>query len=311
MNRDSSATNGAVRWSRRDLALANAALAGAIFLWGSFYSSVEELLQTWDIFSATAGRTVLGTAILLLALLLREGPRAFSPTQPWRRIVLLGGVGFGLFCIFITIGIGNAGTIASAFVATTTPIVTAFMARLILKQRLRPQTLIGAALALAGGVLMALKGGVVEFHGGEILVFTAAVCFAWYSIMVPRWLPGYSQLSIAALTVGSGTMFTVLFWVFAWLFQVTEIRYEFSPRSIGLLVYIAVASICLAVMFWNYGVVRLGAPVASLYSNLAPVFAALVAMVFGIYPTMMQILGGAIILSGVIVAQHRRVERPG
>lgn len=288
----------------RERVLANGALTAAIFLWGSFYSVVEDLLRTWDIFSATAGRMILGSAILLVALFLREGPRAFSPALPWGRIVLLGGIGFGLFCIFITIGIGNAGTIASAFVYTTTPIVTAFMARVILKQRLGGATLVGAALALAGGVLMALKGGDVDVHGGEILVFAAVLCFAWYSIMVPRWMTGHSQLSIAALTVGTGTMFTVLFWTLAQIFDVTALRYDLSPRSIVLMVYVAVASMCLAVMFWNYGVIRLGAPLASIYANLAPVFAALVAMVFGIYPTAMQIVGGAVILSGVIIAQR-------
>ncbi len=308
MTRESHASTSALRWTTRDLVLANAALTGAIFLWGSFYSVVEELLHTWDIFSVTAGRLLLGSAILSAALLLREGPRAFSPALPWGRIVLLGGVGFGLFCTFITIGIGNAGTITSAFIATTTPIVTAFMARLVLRQRLRRETLIGAALALVGGVLVAVKGGALEFHGGEVFVFAAAVCFAWYSIMVPRWMAGHSQLSIAALTVGVGAAFTVLFWALAMAFGATAFRYDFSPRSIALLVYVAVASVCLAVMFWNYGVVRLGAPLASIYSNLAPVFAALVAVVFGIYPTTMQLLGGAIILAGVVIAQRRIMD---
>ena len=45
-----------------------------------------------------------------------------SPQRVWLRRVLFqvhlwSGVGFGLFCIFITVGIGNAGTIASAFVS--------------------------------------------------------------------------------------------------------------------------------------------------------------------------------------------------
>jgi len=36
--------------------------------------------------------------------------------------------------------------------------------------------------------------------------------------------------------------------------------------------YLAITSICFAVMLWNYGVRHLGATVGSMYSNLQPGF---------------------------------------
>ncbi|MGE0093933.1 MAG: DMT family transporter [Alphaproteobacteria bacterium] len=287
---------------------ANASLVGAVLLWSSFYGIMEELLRGWDVFSLTAVRLTLGSVILCLMLLLREGKGAFLRPLPWGRIAILGGVGFGLFCIFITMGILYAGAIASAFVFTTSPIVTAFVARIAVGQRLGPGTLMGAVLALAGGTLMVLKDGAVEIRGGEILVLGCVICFSWYSIMLPRWLPGLSTVAAAAFTVSAGTLVTIVLAPAALLAGLVEFRVDLSSHSLLLLVYLAVTTICLAVMLWNFGVRHLGATMASIYSNLSPVFAACIAMALGIYPTLMQVAGGLVILAGVIVAQRWRAS---
>ena len=287
---------------------ANASLAGAVLLWSSFYGVMEELVRGWDVFSLTTFRLTLGSAILCLMLLVREGPGAFLRPLPWARIALLGGVGFGLFCIFITLGILYAGAIASAFVFTTTPIVTAFVARVTVGQKLGPGTLVGAILALAGGALVAVKGGALEFRGGEIFIVGCITCFAWYSIMLPRWLPGLSTLSAATFTVGAGTLVTVPVGVAALLAGLVDFRVDLSSRSLALMVYLAVTSICFAVMLWNFGVRHLGATIGAMYSNLSPIFAACIAMALGIYPTMIQVVGGLVILAGVIIAQRWRAS---
>lgn len=287
---------------------ANASLAGAVLLWSSFYGVMEELVRGWDVFSLTVFRLVLGSAILCGMLLLREGRGAFLRPLPWLRIAALGGIGFGLFCIFITLGILYAGAIASAFVFTTSPIVTAFVARVAVGQRLGPGTLVGAALALMGGALVALKDGAVEIRGGEIFILACVTCFAWYSIMLPRWLPGLSTLSAAAFTVSTGTLVTIPVGALALAAGLVEFRVDLSPRSLLLMVYLAVTSLCFAVMLWNFGVRHVGATVGSMYSNLSPVFAAFIAMALGIYPTPMQVLGGLVILTGVITAQRWRAS---
>lgn len=287
---------------------ANASLASAVLLWSSFYGVMEELVRGWDVFSLTTFRLTLGSTILCLMLLVREGQQAFQRPLPWGRIALLGGVGFGMFCVFITLGILYAGAIAAAFVFTTTPIVTAFVARVAVGQKLGPGTLVGAVLALAGGALVAMKDGVVEFRGGEILILGCVTCFAWYSIMLPRWLPGLSTLAAAAFTVSAGTLVTVPVGAAALLVGLADFHVDLSARSLLLMVYLAVTSICFAVMLWNFGVRHVGATVGSMYSNLSPVFAACIAMALGIYPTAMQLIGGLVILAGVIIAQRWRAS---
>ena len=96
----------------------------------------------------------------------------------------------------------------------------------------------------------------------------------------------------------------------ALLIGLADFHTDLSPRSLLLMTYLAITSICFAIMLWNYGVRHLGATVGSMYSNLSPVFAACIAMALGIYPTVMQIVGGLVILSGVVIAQRWRAWAP-
>ena len=63
-----------------------------------------------------------------------------------------------------------------------------------------------------------------------------------------------------------------------------------------------------AVFLWNFGVSRLGVVVASLFLNLVPVSAVLIAAAMGTAPTLTQLVGGLLVLAGVLQAQLRRLR---
>jgi drug/metabolite transporter (DMT)-like permease len=60
-------------------------------------------------------------------------------------------------------------------------------------------------------------------------------------------------------------------------------------------------------VLWNFGVSRLALPVASLHNNAIPIFSALAATALGIVPSWQQLVGGAIVLSGVAWLQLRQL----
>lgn len=61
--------------------------------------------------------------------------------------------------------------------------------------------------------------------------------------------------------------------------------------------------------FRKWGVQRAGLAAGSLWQNMVPIFAVLISMLYGIFPTIQQIVGGAIVLCGVLYMQWRRVRR--
>jgi drug/metabolite transporter (DMT)-like permease len=285
------------------LLLANAALLGAAFSWGSFYSVAEELLRSWDPYSLSIARLSLASVILSFVLCVREGPRAFSPRLPWGRLFLLGGIGIGTFSLLLSLGIRYSGAISSALVFTTTPLVAALLARILSGHRLRWFVVVGAVLAVAGGAVVSLKGGQIEFKGGEIILLVAIVLFNWYSLKLPEWLMGHSHLSMTVLTIITGAIVAIGIYGGGVGLGLFEPSASFTPRSIAFLLYITLTSLCLAILFWNYGVARLGVSVAAMYTNLSSVFAVLVSLAFGVAPEVNQIIGGVLILCGVLSAQ--------
>jgi drug/metabolite transporter (DMT)-like permease len=78
--------------------------------------------------------------------------------------------------------------------------------------------------------------------------------------------------------------------------------HEVSIRSWVALLYSALLSLVAAYVLWNRGVARLGAARTVVYNTVVPLVATVIAMAaLHERPGMIHILGGALILSGVLL----------
>jgi drug/metabolite transporter (DMT)-like permease len=59
-------------------------------------------------------------------------------------------------------------------------------------------------------------------------------------------------------------------------------------------------------IMWLNGVRKLGPVIAALFMNLVPMSAVLITAALGIEPTRQQLIGGAVVLAGILLAQLRR-----
>ncbi len=70
--------------------------------------------------------------------------------------------------------------------------------------------------------------------------------------------------------------------------------------------YIAIFASAIAFLFWTYGVSRLGPTRAGQFVNLMPIFGAGLAFsVLGEVPTLAQVVGAALVLSGIAFVEVR------
>lgn len=76
-----------------------------------------------------------------------------------------------------------------------------------------------------------------------------------------------------------------------------------------MIVWIGVLGVAVAVLLWNTGVSLVGVPVASLFSNSAPVFAIGLAALMGREPSWLQVAGGGVVLAGIAQHQIRQMRR--
>jgi len=129
------------------------------------------------------------------------------------------------------------------------------------------------------------------------------------SVAAQRWLRGFSQLQIAAVTVTTGAIWLMLLLPVVALSGAIDLRIDLSTESILLVLFAGIVPIAIGNFCWHYGVSRLGVVVSSLYNNLLPAAALVATLVMGGSFVWQQIAGAAVILVGVVSAQVMQARK--
>ena len=283
----------------------NFMLALGTSVWATHFLVTDSLLQTWDPYFVTAGRLLSATFFLMVIYTIRTRGRPLRRV-PWRPALLLGVLGISASTVFLTLGVKHAGPVSSAIVAATSPIVAAFMARVIFRAPLGLSVLFGAVVAVAGGSVAALESDAAAIEhrrGGELFILAAVTLFTWYSIGAQRWLSGVSQLGITAITIMIGGLTLLAALPVLVGLGIAEFRFQLDGPSVLSVLYLGAGPASFSLFTWHWGISRIGVTIASIYSNLAPVVVVLIRMIQGEPPTSFHLMGGALIIAGVLVAQ--------
>lgn len=292
--------------------LANLGLLLMVLSWGAFFPILERILQSWDVFSATLARQICGAAVLMTGVMMVRRREPLPVAVPWRRVFILGGIGVTLGSLMTSFGVLLSSGLSSAIVSTTSPVGSALTAAWLFGEKLGGGIIFATVLSVIGGLVsvtgeQSITG--TQFRGGEILIVLANVLWAWMSIAAQRWLRGFSQLQISALTVLSGAVWLLLLLPLVIATGVIEIRASFSLEAILLVLFAGIVPIAIGNFCWHYGVSRLGVVVASMYNNLLPAAALATTILMGGSFAWQQITGTAIILAGVVSAQLLQARR--
>ena len=297
------------------LIAANLGLLLMICFWGSFFPVMEQILRGWDPLSATAGRHLTAALVLTLVVFAAERRLPFHRGLPWLRLALLAVIGFVISSICMSLSVLWSSGVAAAIVSATNPISAAITARLLFGVGLGRGIVIGTALAVAGSLLaiFGLGGALGElagFQGGALLVGVANVAWTWFSLAAQHWLRGAPLLHISLLTTIPGAACMAMVTAAAGALGIVELRIDLAPEYLLPVLYTGTVPIALGNFLWHFGVRRIGISVASMYTNLIPVTAALVAFAWiGTQPTGHQVVGGLIIIAGVLYAQIATLRR--
>ena len=302
------------RYGAAAMLRANLGLLVTVFAWGSMIPCVTAMLPRWDPFFLTSSRYAIAGPVFLLILVLAESHRGLGQALGNWRVWLLGAIGVGIFGPLLIVGFAYTNPVTAAVLAAMAPAINAAVAAIGFRQPLDRSTLPAIGLAVSGGVIAtydpAGSDGPFDLRGGEVLILGATACWAWYSLAAQRWLQGWSQLRIAGTTIATGSVVSVLIYGLVALIGWAPLRptVPLSSLDIGLFAWMTVGPVILSFFLWHNAVHKLGFVVASLFLNLTPIVAVLLtAGVFGIYPTPLQLLGGALVLAGVLQSQLRRL----
>jgi len=279
---------------------------------------VKPLLDAgWSPAAAVAVRAAGGGLVLLIPALIALRGRFGLLLKAWKLVLAYGLIAVIGAQVFYFASISSLPVGVALLIEYTAPILLVLLAWA--RTRIAPAllTIVGAALSVSGLVLVVDPGGVGGLDVlGVIFALLAALCLAGYyliSALPSQGLPPVTLVS-AGLLVGAAAL------VLVGLTGLVPLRFSFEPVvmpglgevswmvPMGVVVLVATA---FAYVSGLLGAIRLGSRVASFVGLVEVLFAVLFAwLLLGEVPTLVQGLGGALIVAGVVLVKLEK-ERPG
>lgn len=265
--------------------------------------SVTRVVLT-DVPPATLGlaRSVIG-AVILVAWVGRglRGQKISGPDHG--RIALMGVVGFALAFGFGNWGIAHSTASNAALLITVEPTSLLLLSPLLLGERLSPREAIGAALALAGTVIVVVNGvpgvtrSLAPHWRGDLLLILSGMAYAAYSLLGRGVL---TRHPVAAVTAWSILWGTAAMLPLAWLeWRAGQVPVWTSGAIVGTL-YLGIVITALGYAVWNWCLDRLGASRVAIFVNVQPLAGALLGVWWLREPlTGFTVAGGLLILAGL------------
>jgi drug/metabolite transporter (DMT)-like permease len=240
----------------------------------------------------------------------------------WRRFALLGLLGAGLYNALLYLALKTSTPINVTLVAAATPIWMLLLGRVFYGVAISRRAATGAALSLSGVAVVLSRGDVAQLIGvklvpGDAWMLLASLVWATYSWQLAKPPPGSEPSAIKA-DWAAFLLAQVVFGV-AWSGMLGAGEWLTLPAApagqphivwgwplLLALVYVAVGPSLLAYRAWSAGVGRVGPTIAGFFSNLTPLFAALLsATLLGELPKPYHALGFVLIVGGIVVNARR------
>jgi drug/metabolite transporter (DMT)-like permease len=169
---------------------------------------------------------------------------------------------------------------------------------------------VGVAVTLLGVMIVATHGDLsrlrdLSFNRGDLMMMTGCLGGAWYNLSLRKRPPIPAIVFFAGLSLGAAMTSAPLLMVEAARGQ------AFWPSWIGwsIIIFCALAPALGAQVFFLRAVDLIGAARAGVYTNLVPVFGAILGVIAGEVFAFYHAVGLVLVIGGIWLAE-RRAETP-
>ncbi|GAA1736674.1 EamA family transporter [Microcella frigidaquae] len=262
---------------------------------------------------------LVGTAIIAGLVLLVIDRRAFRlPRSQWLIMIVLGVFGVALLQATYAAAVQLLPVGIALLLEYTAVVMVALVAYFIFREPVKARLWVAIAFVLLGLAVVAQVWASTLDALGVVLALAAAVCLALYFLIGERQVARTSPLAVSFWTMS----IAAVFWSFVSGWWELSPGFLTTPVDLGgvhgeFLVPMAVP------LAWNIllgsfapfllslaALGRLPATVAGITASSEVVFAFAVAWIWlGEALTLVQVIGAAVVLAGVILAQTARVSK--
>ena len=244
----------------------------------------------------------------------------------WPHLLLLGLLGVGSYNSLQYLALVTSTPINVTLIAASMPVWMLLIGALFYGERPGRRQLLGAVLSIAGVLLVIGRGDLdalarVQLVRGDLYMLVAVVCWGFYSWLLARPPahmrgPGAPQVEDGGTRRGwTWTEALLVQMMFGLLVAGSTAGIEqaagappvvWTGWTLAGLLFVAVGPSIVAYRCWGIGVAAGGPALAAFFSNLTPLFAALLsAAVLGEPPRAYHAAAFALIVAGIVVSSKR------
>lgn len=240
-------------------------------------------------------------AAALFGLLLRTRPpeeRRYGKDRGW--ILAMGLAGVVCFSPLLYLGLRYSTAVNSALIQGFSPLITALIAGLIIQEPVTRRQLVGSILGLIGVTGLISQGSLsylfhLRFNPGDLILLTAAVAWAFYSVFARRVMRHRSPVAATALSI----FLCLPLLAAASLFELQHIPLNLRLETIAAIAHICFFPTIFGYWAWNRAVLALGAGGAMVFYNTLPFYGAVMGALLLSEPlTLVHYIFGGLILAG-------------
>lgn len=254
------------------------------------------------------------TALILLPFAWRVFGSASPLWQSSKRFALLSLLGVGSYNVLLYLALESSTPINVTLIGASMPIWAIVIGALFYKEQPTMKQIIGALISLIGVTVVIIRGELerlieIEFVAGDLLMVLATILWGAYSWMLSHpkesteriWPWSYFLLA----QVGFGFCWSLGFAVTEWQLQYSYFTWSWS--TVFMIIYVIIGPSLIAYRCWGLGVSGAGATVATFFTNLIPLFTAILStLLLQKPPELFQGVAFALILAGIYLSIQKK-----
>ncbi|MGF1482696.1 MAG: DMT family transporter [Cyanophyceae cyanobacterium] len=270
-------------------------------VWGGTFIAGRLVVESVDPFAVAFMRFAIATVALLIVTYSLEGGLALKLRQ-LPQILVLGLSGVFAYNIFFFLGLQTVPAGRAALIVALNPIAIALFSALFLGERLTPLKLLGIATSLWGAAIVIGRGNPLDLltggvQIGDLFMFGCVASWVVYTLVGKQVMGQLSPLvaTTSACIVGAIALLPPALQHGL----MTDIQKLSLAAGLAVL-YLGLFGSALGFSWYYSGVRSIGAAKASIFINLVPIAAILLAaLLLGEPITLALAVGGALVIAGV------------
>jgi len=270
----------------------------ATLFWSGNFVVGQAAVASMTPMDLTFWRWTLAALPLLALAHFVEKPDWRAVLRRWPVLLLLSALGMSGYTLLLYGALGYTSAMNASLITAANPALIVVMAIVLLGEKTTRLGWLGIGLGLLGVLLVLTRGELqrvfsLSINTGELMMIGAIVVWGSYTIIARRL-----DIPAIAATAVQVVIATVTLAPFA---LALHVRFPETPAEGWSLAYIAVFPSLGAYLFWNLALKTTPPGTAGNYLNLMVVFTAIITVALGTPLTLVQVVGGLMVVAGVLL----------